>query len=311
MVDVAKFIDPTIDPTLQAADRVVGELAKPSQAGPITFSDLGHKCWRRIWYKFRHVSPETPDISSVKRSVESKVSRDLVIGRIKTVCNVQDEGGTDRFVFNDLAGHVTCQIHGIVKGLIQAPKTWHVLSVRSSVKWKGLNKAVRNYGEKQALQEWSDEHYAEAVLSMAASGLTRHYTVISDQGARNWASVRTDANPKFAGYLRAKADKIIFADEAPPKIGDENHFMCRVGFCPMAEVCQHGQLPERHCRTCLHSTPEADGGWSCALGHEMKTCHEHRFLPSLVAGDQVDVRKGDVVYALKSGKEFVDNGKAV
>lgn len=312
MVDVSNLgIDPTIDPTLEAADRVIADLVKPKPSGALDFSDLGEKCFRRVFYKLRDAEPEADDVASVKRFVDAATSRQIIVSRLKTVCNVQDkDDGAGRFEFTDYANHLTGKINGIVKGLVQAPVTWHVLSVKTSVKWKGLKRSVLKHGQKDALQEWDSRQYAHAIMSMFYSGLKRHYTIVSDSGGRNWISVRTDANPKFAKFLRNKAEAVIFTDQAPERIGDVNHFMCRVGYCPFALTCQHGQLPNRNCKTCLHSTPERSGGWSCALGHDLAVCGDHRFLPSLIDGDQVDVRDGDVVYLMKNGTEFKDNGKA-
>jgi hypothetical protein len=204
---------------------------------------------------------------------------------------------------------------GVILGLHQAPKTWHVLEIKASAKWQDLDKAKKKVGDKSALREWNPTYYGQAVLYMDYAGLDRHYTVVVSPGARDWTSVRTDADPAWAAVLKAKAERIIFTDTAPDRIGDATNFVCRR--CDFRNICHDGDMAERHCRTCLHSEVLREGGWRCAqFGHELsKTdqeagCAGHRFLPSLVPGEQIDAGPWGVKYRMLNG-EWVDAGPEV
>lgn len=50
-------------------------------------------------------------------------------------------------------------------------------------------------------------------------------------GARRWTAVRTNADPVHAAALKAKAERIIFADAAPQRIGCPDSFACRSPIC--------------------------------------------------------------------------------
>jgi hypothetical protein len=204
---------------------------------------------------------------------------------------------------------------GVVLGLPQAPKTWHVLEIKSAAKWQDLDKAKRKVGEKHALREWNATYYAQAVLYMDYAGLDRHYLVCVSPGARDWTSVRTEADPAWAAVLKAKAERIIFSDVAPDRIGGPDCYACtKFGGCDFYNICHGGDMAERHCRTCLHSEVRREGGWACAqYGHELdkaaqeEGCNGQRFLPCLVPGEQIDAGPWGVKYKVAGG-EWIDSG---
>jgi len=207
-----------------------------------------------------------------------------------------------------------------VLGILQAPKTWHILEIKASAKHEDLDKAKKKVGEKAALAEWNPVYYAQAALYMHYAGLDRHYLVCVSPGARKWTSVRTEVDPVHAEVLRAKAERIIFTDEAPPRIGGPDSFACR--FCDFAALCHGAEVrAERNCRTCMNATPMRDGTWRCEkFGHTLSKddqvagaqCSEHRLLPSLVPGEQYDVAwDGAVYYRMAAGGEWLDRGAEV
>jgi hypothetical protein len=149
---------------------------------------------------------------------------------------------------------------------------------------------------------------------MHYAGLERHYLVCVTPGARKWTSVRTEADPVHAEVMRQRAERIIFTDTAPNRIGGPDYFQCR--WCDFHALC-HGDavLAKRNCRTCLSVTPKRDGTWRCEqFGHTLSKedqqagCPDHRFLPSLVPGEQVDEVFGLVHYRLRDGRQWADEG---
>lgn len=300
------------DPTLEAADRALVANTKSRKPNSLGASWIGHECERHIWLKFRHAGTEQFEPVTLKRFEDGHRTEDLVIARLKAVEGLEwydrDDNG-QQFGFSDFGGHFKGFYDGVVRGLIQAPKTWHVGEVKASEKWDGLTKAKAKMGEKSALLGWNPGYYAQAQLYMHYECVDRHYTVAASPGGRFWDSCRTDADPVAAMKLKAKAERIIFSDEAPPRIGDATNFACR--WCHFAPICHEQALPDRECRSCLHSTALREGGWSCALGHEFGTaCSDHRWLPSMLNAVQVDVVNGaDIVYQWRSnGEGWVDDG---
>ena len=305
-------------PTLAAADKALADGQERRRRAYLGMSAIGGACERALWYSFRWASQPDFDANTLKRFADGHASEAIAVARLKAAPGLEvhdtDERG-EQFGFKDLGGHFSGHMDGVILGLVQAPKTWHVLEIKASEKWADLDKARKKVGEKHALAEWNATYYAQAVLYMDYAGLDRHYLVCVSPGARKWTAVRTDADPTFALIMKAKAERIAFSDTAPKRIGGPESFTCR--FCDFSAVCHEGRAADRTCRTCLHVTPQRDGEWQCAkFGHNLSRsdqeagCAEHRLLPDLVAGDQIDAAEWGVTYRMRDGSEWVDRGMA-
>lgn len=305
-----------MDPTLDAADRALEQRQERRRRGHLGMSQIGGQCERAIWYSFRWAAKPNFDANTLKRFQDGHASEAVAVARLKGVPGIQlhevDESG-QQFKFTDFGGHFSGSCDGAVLGILQAPKTWHILEIKASEKWTDLDKAKRKVGEKHALAEWNAVYYAQAVLYMHYAGLERHYLVCVSPGARRWTSVRTNADPVAAQILRDKAERIIFTDSTPNRIGGPDSFACR--FCDFSSVCHDSASAERNCRTCLNVTPVRDGEWKCEkFGHNLSIddqeagCPEHRFLPDLVPGEQIDADNYSVSYRMPDGSIWEDRG---
>jgi hypothetical protein len=315
-------IPQTVDVTLEAADRALEQTQERRHRSHLGMSQIGRPCEREIWYSFRWAQHNNFDAPTLKRFEDGHASETVAVRRLKMVPGIElhevDPNG-QQFRFEDFGGHFSGSCDGAVLGILQAPKTWHILEIKASAKHDDLDKAKKKVGEKAALADWNPTYYAQAVLYMHYAGLERHYLVCVSPGARKWTSVRTEADPVHAEVLRAKAERIIFSDQAPNRIGGPDSFTCR--WCDFHALCHVGMsaeavpLAERNCRTCLSVTPKRDGTWRCEqFGHTLSKedqqagCPDHRFLPSLVPGEQVDVGFGEIIYRMAGG-EWRDRGQ--
>lgn len=303
------------DASLEAADCALVASQEKRFRSYLGMSQIGAECSRQLFYSFRQVQRPSFDAQTLKRFADGHASELVAVARLKAATELEvhdlDDTG-EQFGFKDLGGHFSGHMDGVILGLHQAPKTWHVLEIKASAKWQDLDKAKKKVGDKSALREWNPVYYAQAVLYMDYAGLDRHYTVVVSPGCRDWTSVRTDADPAWAGVLKAKAERIIFTDTAPDRIGDATNFKCK--WCDFANICHEGKMAERHCRTCLYSVVQRGGGWACEqFGHELDKsaqeagCQSHRFLPSLVHGEQIDAGTWGVKYRMAAG-EWIDAG---
>jgi hypothetical protein len=311
--------------TLEAADAALEAGQDRRRRAYLGMSAIGNPCERALWYGFRWVALPAFDATTIKRFEDGHASEAVAIARLKAVPGIElhdtDEAG-EQFGFKDLGGHFSGHMDGVALGLRQAPKTWHVVEIKASEKWQDLDKAKRKVGEKHALAEWNPVYYAQAVLYMDYAGIDRHYLVCTSPGARRWTAVRTNADPAFALILKAKAERIIFSDHAPQRIGGPDNFGCK--WCDWRGICHEGAAPERNCRTCLHSeplrAPNAFTGqteWRCvhfAIGLSRADqerggeCPLHRFLPDLVPGDQIDATPQGITYRMADGSTWIDRG---
>lgn len=306
-------------PTLVQADAALVDGQDLRRRAYLGMSAIGANCARALWYQFRWAWTVRFDAVTLKRFEDGHRSEDLAVARLKrlpglTIHETDETGG--QWGFKDFGGHFSGHMDGVCVGLVQAPKAWHVLEIKASEKWQDLDKMRAKVGEKSALAEWNPTYYAQAVLYMDYAGIDRHWLVCVSPGGRRWTAVRTEADPVFAASLKAKAERIIFSDHAPLRIGGPESFACR--FCDLVPLCHEGARAERNCRTCLAAEAGRDGEWRCTrYGHTLSRtdqeagCGDHRFLPGLVDGEQINVEHGRVIYRMADGATWIDAGPDV
>ena len=297
------------DMTLEAADmELVAKAAVEPPRPYLGASSIGESCNRKIWYRFRWLK-EVFDASTLKRFEDGHRTEQLVINRLSNVVKV--EGTQEGFI--DIDGHFSGHIDGLIIGIHAAPKTTHVLEIKcvGDKKFAELQKAKAELGEKNAIRKWNPVYYAQIVLYMYYMKFTRAYHVVATAGGRDWTSCRTNEDKSFALSLIEKARSIIYSDDAPQRLSnDKSYYECK--YCSFYKVCHEKQLPERHCRTCLHSSPTKDGKWICQLHGEISYekqlvgCENHAFIPSFVDGEVKEVIGTKIIYTMKNESEWAD-----
>lgn len=296
------------DPTLESVDAAIQARGRSEQARPyLGMSEIGRECSRALWYGFHWCSPGSFDAQAFKRFEDGHRGEALQAERLKMVQGVTlyTETGGKQFGFSDHGGHFRGHMDGVVLGLLQAPKTWHVWEHKQTdeKKQRALEKAKQELGEKQALKAWDPVYHAQAQAYMGYANLTRHYLTCATPGGRHTISVRTDADAEAFASIRDKALRVITAPEPLAKISERpDWYQCQ--WCSHHALCHDGGMPLVTCRTCIHSTPELDGDgrWTCrAMACDIDTdtqrqgaaCPEHRLLPFLVPAEVVDFERPD------------------
>jgi hypothetical protein len=231
------------DPTLAALDR---EMERRGEMQPrrtyLGASLIGHACERFIWYAIRPDTPRRPfDAATLRRFEDGHRSEDVLIQRLRLVPGVELETHDalgNQFGFSDMDGMFRGHVDGLVRGLLQAPKTEHVFEAKcvSEKRFAEFGKAVDKVGEKAALLEWDPGYWAQAQVYMHYFDLTRHYLVVMSAGARSHASCRTEVDSEAGKQLREKARRIIQAESPPARISERiEFFKCK--FCDFQGVC--------------------------------------------------------------------------
>lgn len=305
------------DPTLAAIDAALEARSANSRPSfSLGASEVGNPCERALWYSFRWATPRNFDAASLKRFEDGNYGETVMAERLRMVEGLElstaTEDGKQHRVW-ELEGHFTGKIDGAILGLLQAPATWHVWEHKQvdDKKLNALEKAKRELGEKNALRSWDEIYYAQAVVYMHLTGMTRHYLTASSPGGRRTVSCRSEENPEEALRLLAKARRVIKADRAPERIGPETFFRCRM--CAHAGTCHGNEFAQVNCRTCLHSTPIEDGQWHCqrwgrtiTRDEQREGCPAHLYIPDMVPGEQIDAGEDWVGYKLRNEEEWKD-----
>ena len=234
------------DPTLEAADAamIAAERAQPRRTY-LGMSALGDECSRRLWYNFHDPLPQDFDAATLKRFADGHASEDVLVNRIRAVHGVSlmavDPTTGRQWALEDFGGRLRGHMDGVVIGLLQAPKTWHVFEAKSANEksFAKLTKLKAEKGEKDALRAWNPTYWAQAILYLGYSEMTRHWLVCCTPGARDWISVRTEFDPAEFASLKDKARRILDARAPLAKLSnDGSWFACK--WCHYHARCHGG-----------------------------------------------------------------------
>ena len=318
---MAKIPD-TQDPTMLAVDAAMEahEATKPPRQY-LGASGIGHACERKSWLDFRHASPRKIDAKGLRRIHDGFAGEAIMIERLSRVegitLHINGEYNTDQIGFQDFGGHFRGHLDGMILGLIQSPKSWHVweCKVCDQKKIDALAKLKHEHGEKGALKAWDEIYYGQAQIYMHYMGVDRHYLTACTPGVRDVVTCRTAYDEADAIRIIAKAKRVIQSPTPPARIStDPSWFQCH--WCDHQDVC-HGSkvVAQSGCRTCVHATPLDDGTWHCARFDEVLAfdkqragCPAHLFIPALVPFEQTDSGDDWIEYTKPDGSTWVDGG---
>jgi hypothetical protein len=286
-------------------------------------SSIGKPCLRQHWYSFRWSKPAqfSGRLYRVFQSghlQEPRVYADLAaIGC--TVYQINPTTGKQWSFTEPATGHhFQGNADGIITGLPQAPKSPHLLEIKTAsdkmfkdMQKNGVKKAKpEHYAQMQIYMKWSIDQFGE-------DGCQRALYFVVNKDNDDIYTERLEYNKCEAQELVNKAMAIITAPEPPVGVStDPTWFECK--FCDYQAICHGTDVPMPTCRSCVHATPELGGNavWSCAShstvlseGMQRKGCNDHRFIPILLAktGHPVDLDQSDnVIYKMADGKQFIN-----
>ena len=266
---------------------------------------IGRDCDRQLWYIFRWAFNKKHDGRLLRLFMRGHKEEFTFVDELKSVgveIHEHDIETGNQWKVEDCNGHFGGSLDGIATGLLEAPKTPHVIEMKTfndkTFKW-----LLRNGVEKA-----KPEHYAQMQVYMYKKGLTRAFYMAVNKNDDEVYTERLSINTPFAIRLIAKADRIINSDEPPITTRKADFYECK--WCDFSHICHQKQRPERNCRTCLHSTPVENGNWSCAKHEKILDDKEmriaqpcHRYLPDLVPMVQTDHDGENIIY-----EGWIDDG---
>lgn len=277
--------------------RAIAEGQEDSRRAHLGASVIGRQCERALWYSFRWARSVRHEGRLLRLFARGQLEEDRIVADLRrigmTVMEVDPDTGRQWTVRDD-GGHFGGSMDGVGLGVPEAPATWHLLEFKTHNS-KSFAELV-----KKGVAAAKPEHHAQMQVYMHLSGLTRalYVAVNKDDDDIHCERVRYDAAEAIR--LVEKARRIVSADEPLPRIStDPAFYLCR--WCDYRDICHGDDMPERNCRTCMHSTAQPGGTWACARDGEMGDGRAalpcHRFIPPLVPREQVDVRGDTIVYA--------------
>lgn len=231
------------DPTLEAIREKLRSIERSQpQRGYLGASMIGEPCERKAWYYYHKPELRQPlnDVGHLAVNCGHR-SEDVMAHYLRMVDGVelitQQENG-EQMGFSDFDGKFKGHIDGVIRGILQAPKTVHIWEHKdtSVKKFSEFQSLKQKHGEKQTLINWNIVYYGQAQICMHYFGYTRHYMTVSQQGVRDFDSCRTEYDKDYATGLIAKAERVLTLESPPVRISNKaDYYLCR--FCDYKEKC--------------------------------------------------------------------------
>ncbi|QYU70329.1 PD-(D/E)XK nuclease family protein [Leptolyngbya sp. 15MV] len=299
----------TSSPTVDAIYAAYEAAADHGYREHLGASLIGAGCERAVWYTFRWATRARHTGRLLRLFETGNLAEGRFVADLRrigvTVLDVDPATGR-QWKLRDATGHFGGSMDAVAIGLREAPKTWHVCEFKTH----SAKSFARLRAEGVAASK--PQHWAQMQIYMHLAGLERAFylAVCKDTDELYQERIRYDAEAGLR--LMAKADRIVAAPRPPSRISeDPAWWQCR--FCDHHAVCHDGALPDRHCRSCLHATPVAEGTWHCAKfgftparRDQHAGCGAHLYIPDLIAAEQIDAGADWVSYRLPDGQEWRD-----
>ena len=232
------------DPTLEAVHLAVE--ARAAAEPPRTYlgaSSAGESCERKLYYRL-HGAPSSPRKAKLIYAAEDgHASEAVMAARLRMVPGIElwthDENGK-QFEYTDFDGRHKGHPDGIIRGLLQAPKTLHIWEhkAKNQKYYDDFKRTRDRHGEKQTLGSWDYTYFIQAQLLMGYFDMTRHYLTVSTPGGREFTSCRTEFNKALFDATRRKIERVLDARSLPVRIMDDPaYYLCKM--CDFYKHC-HG-----------------------------------------------------------------------
>lgn len=272
------------------------------------WSEIGHECERYLWQRWRWVGREVLQGRIARLFDTGHREEARVLDELRALgCKVEGQ----QFEVSSVGGHLRGHMDAIVQGLPEAPKTWHLVDVKT-VNAKKFKEIV-----KKSMKVIYPKYWAQAHGYMGRAKLERAAFIFVCKDDDQIHVERVEYDPAVMEQYEARAARIVRASEPPPRLSDDpEDNECK--YCTFRTHCHGSEAPRTNCRTCAHSTPVLagdDGAWRCDLRSiaidtdaQRQGCDQHRFIPILLERFASPVAtEGDAVrYALSDGREFTN-----
>lgn len=258
--------------------------------GYLGFSSIGHKCARALFYGFRFASRKkiTPRMARIFERgdiEESRVIRDLKSIGIEVFRRDGDqkieltgEIGEKQETLLGFAGHAKGHPDGRMLGVIEAPKTEHLLEIKT------MNDSRFKNFQKNGVQVSDPIYYSQMQRLMKAMGLKRGMIIATNKNTEEREYERVYYDKDHAELLCRKEESIIVTNQPPADKFSRASFECK--FCDHKAVCHDSEPPVKTCRSCEYVDLAFEGKWLCSfyddkelsLDDQIKACRNYRRL---------------------------------
>ena len=243
-------------------------------------SEIGKACERALWYSYHHCKlpsfePRMLRLFETGKREEERIIRELRRAGVY-VCDLGNDGNQIRFEM--FGGKFAGSCDGIVLGIPEAPKTPHLLEIKTA------NDKSYKQMLKHGVEHSKPLHFAQMMVYMGAVGLKRALYIVVNKNTDEIYSERIEFHKPTYDLLINKAERIVTSDAPLERF---ESFECK--WCEYQKICEWEEMPHICCRTCAH--------WGRCETEEV--CERHIFNPHLVHSEAVDASEEEnwILYA--------------
>jgi len=296
-----------INPMVNAIYEWREKTAEQGNRKHLGFSQVGDSCNRKLWYIFRHVQ---------EPSFEGRILRLFQRGHNEEYTFVEELRGIGFHVWDAdpdtgkqisvgvMGGHVSGSVDAVIKAK-KGTRAFEIAGKEAAVaEFKThSNKSFKDL-VKKGVKESKPIHYAQTNIYAHKLKLKKCVYIAVNKDNDQLHIERWHTDNELAEDMIKKGQWVASLQEPPEGISDNaSWFECK--FCGFSNICHEKKMPSVNCRTCLHSTPEQDGTWSCVKDMTFDECGgaSHLYIPALVPLEQTNAGEDYVEYgSIRNGR---------
>lgn len=231
---------------------------------------MGRECARELWYSFHWATKSKHEGRMIRLFNRGHLEEGRVVALLRLI-NITvwqfDENGK-QFRIEGSHGHYGGSGDGIGSNIPDLPTP----DEKALLEFKTHNDKSFTDLKKKGVKEAKFEHWAQMQQYMVKFRIGFSlYIAVNKNNDDIYAEIVV-CDIAAGDMLIDRADKIIWLEKAPDKIGSPpsaGNFKCR--FCDHRPVCHLKAEPDKNCRTCMHSSPLPGGHglWGCAHHGDM------------------------------------------
>jgi hypothetical protein len=273
-------------------------------------SVLGEKCDRRLWYDFRWCGKEDFEGRMLALLATGDLEEERMKAELRAIgVEVDDKDAQgEQHAVSFLNGHGGGHLDALLRNVPEEPNPGEQIGGE----FKTHN--AKNFAElsEKGVERSHPKHFVQMQIYMGEKKL-RHFLYLGknkDNDGRHAEFVAF--NEKVHAEQVGRGRLVVAAQKPPERISDNPEVppCCYTGRdgtrypCPHLKICHQDAIPNISCRTCLHSTPEDDGTWSCArhkktlsFEEQEAACDQHLYIPAVLPfGKPIDADNSFVLY---------------
>jgi CRISPR/Cas system-associated exonuclease Cas4 (RecB family) len=200
------YIGDCVNPTLTAIDGLEKEVSLLSPR--LGMSQIGHSCIRFLWYTFHWCYEKKLEKRMIRLFKRGAREEPEVYEELEKI-GVIIYGKQERILA--VNGHFKGKIDGVALKVLEAPKTPHLLEIKTMAH-KYFTPLT-----KKGVKEYKPDYYAQIQIYMWKMKLKRTLFIAVNKNDDSWYIERVKVDVPFAKELERKAQHIIVEAGSPPK----------------------------------------------------------------------------------------------